>query len=556
MWKECICLMALALLLSLTAGSNADIPVAYWDFNDLDGSLLRDRIGSADGTCTAGVTFVPGVYGNAGSIPADDFVSLGNPGVLDLGRGDLVYTGWFKTDTVPYEGYNLIIEFGKHNAGGLNIWVGPGNRGWQGKLGFDAKGTADADNISLFSNDRVDDGQWHWFACVVDNLNMSMYIDGLLQDAQPSYGPTTTANAPETLDQKIGTNYNGLVDDLALYDRALSGVLDDDGYLIAGALYDLWREGVLVSSLRAWAPAPAEGEIGVSKDTLLNWRPGYYADKHNVYFGTSEHSLAPISLNQDANTCDPGTLELGQSYYWRVDEVNGPDTWTGKVWSFTVRDYVIVDDMEDYNEVTNPIANNWTDGGGINSGSIVSLATVPHEGEQSLIFDYNNAGPTPYYSEIEANAIDLGTAQDWTVEGVEALDLWFEGDPCNVAEQMYVALFDGVNTAVVVNPDVSSVKVDTWSVWHIALTEFTDANPSLDLTGISKIYIGFGDRDNHPSPGGSGRVYFDDIRLYLPRCLNVDDCDLTYDFNGDCVVNFEDFAVFMQSWGNSGIWPF
>jgi len=247
MYKKLVFYMVVSVLVvsAVSNSSASPVPIAWWSFNETGGSTLHDQIGSADGTCTAGVTFAPGVFGNAGSIPEGDFISLGNPSVLDLGRGDLTYTGWLKADPIPdgVAGYNMVIEFGKHNAGGFNIWVGPGNRGWQGKLGFDAKGTAD--NISLFSNGRVDDGQWHWFACVVDNLNVSMYIDDLLQDAQPAYGPTTTANAPETLDQKIGTSYDGLLDDLALYGSALTRVHDTEGYLTGGELYDVWQNGVV-----------------------------------------------------------------------------------------------------------------------------------------------------------------------------------------------------------------------------------------------------------------------------------------------------------------------
>ena len=44
---------------------------------------------------------------------------------------------------------------------------------------------------------------------------------------------------------------------------------------------------------------------------------------------------------QDANTFDPGLLELGRTYYWRVDEVNAVDRTIakGNVWSFTVEPY-------------------------------------------------------------------------------------------------------------------------------------------------------------------------------------------------------------------------
>jgi hypothetical protein len=37
----------------------------------------------------------------------------------------------------------------------------------------------------------------------------------------------------------------------------------------------------------------------------------------------------------------------------------------------------------------------------------------------------------------------------------------------------------------------------------------------VDLANVNAIAIGFGDKNNL-QPGGSGTVYFDDIRLYRP----------------------------------------
>ena len=49
-----------------------------------------------------------------------------------------------------------------------------------------------------------------------------------------------------------------------------------------------------------------------------------------------------ISQGQAADTYDPAALEFGQTYYWRVDEVDAapdPPPFKGAVWSFTVEPY-------------------------------------------------------------------------------------------------------------------------------------------------------------------------------------------------------------------------
>ncbi|HCO95537.1 MAG TPA: hypothetical protein DIU00_16580, partial [Phycisphaerales bacterium] len=70
-------------------------------------------------------------------------------------------------------------------------------------------------------------------------------------------------------------------------------------------------------------------------------------------------------------------------------------------------------------------------------------------------------------------------------------------------------------TAVVVHDNPDAVQIDTWTEWVIPLQSFADQG--VDLADVDKIAIGFGTRGNLTIPGGSGRVLFDDIRLYRLR---------------------------------------
>ena len=69
------------------------------------------------------------------------------------------------------------------------------------------------------------------------------------------------------------------------------------------------------------------------------------------------------------------------------------------------------------------------------------------------------------------------------------------------------------DNAVIYNEDPAASLVTEWTEWRIDLQEFADQG--VDLTNVSSIGIGFGERNN-PQAGGSGLVYFDDIRLYKP----------------------------------------
>jgi len=102
---------------------------------------------------------------------------------------------------------------------------------------------------------------------------------------------------------------------------------------------------------------------------------------------------------------------------------------------------------------------------------------------------------------------DTGVGLQWTDHDVGMLS--------NDAQPMYVTVGDGSGTAVTVyHDDPNAALIDSWTEWTIDLKEFGDAG--VVLTNADKMAIGFGGPDNS-QPGGSGLVYFDDIRLYPPR---------------------------------------
>ena len=212
-------------------------------------------------------------------------------------------------------------------------------------------------------------------------------------------------------------------------------------------------------------------------------------------------------------------------YYWRIDEYNTDETIsTGRVWSFTVADFLVVDDFESYNDLnpgepgSNRIFLTWMDGYDTpTNGSVVGYADPPfcersivHSGGQSMPLLYNNSGPA-YYSEA---TLPLSAQRDWTREDVKVLTLWIYGDPANAPEPMYVVVSNAAGPSAVVyhdNPDAT--LVDTWTQWDINLEEI--GNAGVTLNNVDSLAIGFGNRNN-PQLGGSGLVYFDDIRLYRP----------------------------------------
>ena len=104
-----------------------------------------------------------------------------------------------------------------------------------------------------------------------------------------------------------------------------------------------------LSRVKAADPDPADGAADVPRDVVLSWTPGEFADLHDVYFGTSLDDVNNVTVTVDLTGVYRGRLsdssyavgerlDLGETYYWRVDEVNAPPDSTvfkGDVWSFT-----------------------------------------------------------------------------------------------------------------------------------------------------------------------------------------------------------------------------
>ena len=129
-----------------------------------------------------------------------------------------------------------------------------------------------------------------------------------------------------------------------------------------------------------------------------------------------------------------------------------------------------------------------------------------------VLYDNNKQGYA-YYSEVDKT---LSTTRDWTDEGVDTLTIWFRGKSNNGAEPLYVAISNNTGApAVVVHDDPAAAQINTWTEWAIPLQALADQG--IVLTDVDRIAIGLGTQGNMSIPGGSGKMYFDDIRLYQPR---------------------------------------
>ena len=258
-------------------------------------------------------------------------------------------------------------------------------------------------------------------------------------------------------------------------------------------------------------PVPTTGIEGVTPDVELSWRPGREVVTHQIHLGTDPNAVADgLSLAAISNTPSyDGTLlnlQLGEKYYWMITEVNNsatPTSWNSAVWDFNMAEYIVVDDMESYDDEENRIYTSWIDGLDFpaeNGGSQVGPDDPPyaeqsivHSGKQSMLFQFGRNGAA--FSQAK---LTLSPAQNWKLGGAKTLVVWFRGRPGNATPQLYAKINNGAQ--INYTGSAASLAAPVWKQWNINLS-------SLAVTSVSSLTLGV-------SGSGAGTMYFDDIRLY------------------------------------------
>ena len=480
--------------------------VAWWKLDEGSGNNVLDWSGHGNhGQLRGGPQWVSGYDGIALELDgSDDYVNFSNPSDLPSGTSARSMCGWGRTDTVS-GGWRWLAAYGS---------PGTSQAMFIGINGVDLYGGGYGDDV--FQSNFWEVGVWHHICLTYDGTTARLYADGINVATETKNWDLVSSRA------HIGRQVNdliefwdGAVDDVRIYDK----VLTQDEIVLA----------MRGDPTLAWNPSPANESVPNLRDAgSLSWSAGENASQHDVYFGTDESTVDNADASDTTGvyqgrwaatsyTPPEGVEWGGGPYYWRIDEVNTDGTIVkGRLWSFTVADYITVDDFESYNDINEgePASNRiylaWVDGFDnptINGSTVGHLdppfaeQTIVHSGNQSMPFAYDNG-----VGKSEAT-LTLTYPRDWTENGVDTLVIWYIGEAANAAEPMYVVLN---GTSGIDNPNPNAAQIASWTEWTIDLQTF-----GINLTNVNTITLGFGNRNN-PVAGGSGMVFFDDIRLYRP----------------------------------------
>jgi len=411
--------------------------VAWWSLNEGTGITAVDWSGYGHHGAIRGSTFWAEGY----DLGALEFTG---PGGI-TGTNPRTMTAWVKTTTPN----RTILSWGVNTAG----------QKWRMRADATSGLRVEVNGGYHYGVTNIADGQWHHVAITFeddgtpDALDTLLYVDGRLDATADSLDEPIDTSAAGVV--RIGESpwhnspFVGLIDDVHIYNRTLT---QQEIQLV-----------MRIDAMLAWQPSPADGSTSdIDNSTPLNWMRGDMVSQHDVYFGTDKDAV------KDANSSDTtgiyrasqastsftpseGVEWGGGPYYWRIDENNTDGTVTrGRLWSFVVADFILIDDFEIYDVNDNQIWYAWHDGlgygalgtenyfGGNGTGAAVgdentasyTEEAIVYSGLQSMPLGYdNNKQGYAYYSEVEHTLTD---PRDWIKHGPAELSLWFRGNPGSV----------------------------------------------------------------------------------------------------------------------------
>lgn len=204
--------------------------VGYWKMDENTGTSTTDSSGNGNNSTTwTGATWAAGKFGSATSYNgSDQVVRFAESSSTDLGATTDSYTvsAWIKFTSCA----NVCDIFDKMSnssaAHPFHLYIDSTNKPY-----FSFRDSAG--NLSTaFQNSALTAGTWYHLTAVRDKLNnkLYLYVNGSLTLSSQTATDTTTTSATNNDDISIGNgggsytnnDFNGAIDDVRLYNRALT----------------------------------------------------------------------------------------------------------------------------------------------------------------------------------------------------------------------------------------------------------------------------------------------------------------------------------------------
>jgi hypothetical protein len=328
----------LVLGMILTSGAKADISdglIGWWMFDEGAGTTVTDSSGTGhDGFFVDSTPeWVPGMYGTALKFDGTDKVEIPD-------HADFHFTNAMSVA--------LWMQPEGDQTGSAKLFIKQKSGQYPYSLQYDDSGQGLF--ATVYASTRYDTaphipdfpGEWAHLCFTYDGSVLTLYKDGEQIASVNTSGQLQQNNLSLSIGCRLDfdQNFNGIIDDVRLFNRELSP--EEIQQIMVDAPAGLVTD-----------PSPADGATDVPRDVVLSWVPVEAASRHDIYFGTDAQAVAGADISDTTGiyrgrvitgSYSPAeTLVFGETYYWRVDEVSAPPdnaVLKGNIWSFTVELFV------------------------------------------------------------------------------------------------------------------------------------------------------------------------------------------------------------------------
>ena len=492
MYRKLIYLVLFVLVLNvaLTSVGKAADPdlVGWWRFDEGSGTTATDFSGYGnDGILQGDTAWVDGYLGKALEFDGvDDFVDIQHDETLTVDN-EVTVMAWINTER----------------------YIAPNGEAWQGILSKSNSPrsysfyteSSKALHFSTagyggLSTPDVPLNEWVHACAMVIGGTHQYYING--ENAGTNGSGIVLPGETDTANVVIGRSQEGV-------NRSFLGMIDDVRIYRRGLTQEEVQEAMLGEGLpQAFGPSPADGAIHPDTWVNLSWKAGDFAVSHDVYMGEAFDDVNDATRdseifrgNQDLNTnfyiagfigyAFPDGLVNGQTYYWRIDEVNDlhPDSpWKGEVWSFMVPPKTAYfPDPADGGEFVDPgVRLSWTPGYGSKLHYIVFGEDFDEVSNAAM---GTPTGTTTY----SPGPLKLAKTYYWRVDEFDGFET-YKGDVWSFTTEGAVTGPNPANGAVDVKPSV----ILSWVAGAVAQSHEvyfgTDSDSVKNATTASPEYKG------------------------------------------------------------------
>lgn len=180
---------------------------AWWKIDDASGAAAADSIGSQNAALVNGPTWTAGRAG--GALSFDGFDDHLQTGAFNVGSQQFTVSVWVRKSTTTsgnvISQQSAVFQWGL--AAGDRVLFYTDQSGWL-----------------LGNPSNIGDGRWHHAAVTHDGTATRIYQDGVLQAAGSGGYDASALNAPLLIGRWQSGHFAGFIDDVRIYNRALSAV--------------------------------------------------------------------------------------------------------------------------------------------------------------------------------------------------------------------------------------------------------------------------------------------------------------------------------------------